>query len=256
MDSEIGKPLFKYGSTMSPRIFLQAEWRYLLMINYEIDPQILLRRVPKGVELDFWEGRCFVSLVGFRFLNTRVKGCWIPFHTNFDEINLRFYVRRETPQGWRRGVVFIKEIVPRRAIALIARRVYNEPYVAHRMRSEILLPLESNLGIIEYQWKSSGRWYSLKAAMSGAAKMSEENSQETFITEHYWGYTSQRDGSTKEYQVEHPRWKLWNAENAVVDCDVGSFYGAEFAASLSQNPSSAFIAEGSEICVHQGIGIE
>src|SRR5262245_9199655 len=117
----------------SPR-FLTAEWRYLAMINYEVDPAILHPYIPRGTELDRWQGRTFVSLVGFLFLKTRVLGLWVPFHSDFEEVNLRFYVRRRAPDGWRRGVVFIREVVPRRAIATVARVFYNENYVARRMR--------------------------------------------------------------------------------------------------------------------------
>jgi uncharacterized protein YqjF (DUF2071 family) len=72
---------------MKPGKFLTAEWRYLAMINYEIDPAILLPHVPRGTELDEWQGKTFVSMVGFHFLNTRVLGVPLPFHRNFAEIN-------------------------------------------------------------------------------------------------------------------------------------------------------------------------
>ena len=101
--------------------FLTAQWRDLLMVNYEVDPSLLADRVPLGTTLDLFEGKCFVSLVGFMFLDTRVMDFLIPFHVNFEEVNLRFYVKRETRTEIRRGVVFIKEIVPRGAIAWVAR---------------------------------------------------------------------------------------------------------------------------------------
>src|SRR3954468_20670393 len=120
-----------------PRIFLAAEWRYLAMLNYQVDPAILHPHLPRGTELDIWNGRHYISLVGFRFLNTRVLGVPIPFHRNFEEVNLRFYVRRKGPEGWRRGVVFIAEIVPRFAIAAVARLFYNENYVALPTRHKL-----------------------------------------------------------------------------------------------------------------------
>ena len=145
--------------------FLTAQWRHLVMLNYEVDPALLTSRVPRGTELDVWNGRTFVSLVGFRFLDTRVLGWRIPFHTNFDEVNLRFYVRHRSGDEWRRGVVFVKEIVPRTAIALVARWAYNEQYVALPMRSEIELPSDSNAarGSMSYSWKWAGRWSELRA---------------------------------------------------------------------------------------------
>src|SRR6185295_273969 len=134
--------------------FLTAEWRHLVMLNYEIDPAILRRFVPRGTELDAWNGKTFVSLVGFLFLNTRVMGLPIPFHENFEEINLRFYVRRKADEGWRRGVVFIKEIVPRAAIAWVARWLYNENYVALPTGHALVRSLDDqkNIESAKYFW--------------------------------------------------------------------------------------------------------
>src|ERR1700694_5344735 len=92
-------------------IFLRAEWRNLAMLNYEVEPALLARFVPNGTELDRWNGKVFVSLVGFCFLKTEICRISIPFHRNFDEVNLRFYVRRREGNEIRRGVVFIREIV-------------------------------------------------------------------------------------------------------------------------------------------------
>ncbi|HKD03053.1 MAG TPA: DUF2071 domain-containing protein, partial [Terriglobales bacterium] len=118
-------------------VFLKADWRNLAMLNYEVEPSVLAAFVPAGTELDRWNGRLFVSLVGFRFLRTRVWGLPIPLHCNFDEVNLRFYVRRMEGSEIRRGVVFIREIVPRRAIATVARNLYGERYVALPMRHRL-----------------------------------------------------------------------------------------------------------------------
>jgi uncharacterized protein YqjF (DUF2071 family) len=121
----------------SGRIFLTAEWRDLVLLNYEVDPGLLVPYVPRGTELDYWNSKAFVSLVGFRFVNTKVFGVPIPLHSNFTEANLRFYVRRREQGEVRRGVVFIREIVPRPAIALVARTFYNENYVTLPMTHTI-----------------------------------------------------------------------------------------------------------------------
>ncbi len=236
-----------------PKQFLTAEWRMLLMLNYEIDPQILQPLVPVGTQLDFWNGKTFVSMVGFRFLKTRVRGWAIPFHTNFDEINLRFYVSRQAEE-LRRGVVFIKEVVPRWAIAQVARWVYNENYVCCPMRSTMPLaesPSEQEQ-TVEYSWKGPSQWNRLSGKYSGTLSLPEPGSEEEFITEHYWGYCSQRDGSTMEYRVAHPQWRVWQAKNVEFDCAVQEFYGSDFTLVLSQKPSSAFIADGSGIEVFAG----
>lgn len=231
--------------------FLDARWVNLAMLNYEIDPGVLMEHVPEGVELDTWDGRAFVSMVGFRFLDARLLGVPILFHRHFDEVNLRFYVRRVCADGVRRGVVFIKEIVPRRAIAWVARRVYNENYAAHEMRHHDGLSSETDPGVA-YEWRVEGRWNRLDVRVEGSPYLPGEVSEEAFITEHYWGYVSQRDGSTVEYRVEHPRWRVWRARRASLDCDVEQLYGAGFVEALSATPSSAFLVEGSPVVVRRG----
>lgn len=237
-------------------VFLTGQWKHLAMLNYEIDPAILRRRVPRGTELDSWQGKTMVSVVGFMFLETCVLGIKIPFHVRFEEVNLRFYVRRKAEEGWRRGVVFIKEIVPRRAIAMAARLFYNENYIARRMRHRVELD-ESTVerGVVEYGWRNAGHWHQLRAVTTGAARPLTGGSEAEFITEHYWGYAAQRDGGTVEYEVEHPRWSVWDVSEHAFDCDAGAVYGAEFVESLSASPSSAFVALGSEITVRRGLRI-
>ena len=232
--------------------FLTAEWKHLAMLNYEIAPSVLKPYVPDGTELDVWNGRHLVSVVGFRFLRTRVLGIPIPFHRNFEEVNLRFYVRHKANDGWRRGVVFIQEIVPRAAIAFMARTFYNEPYVALPMAHRI----EAESGLLhsaEYSWRFGGRQNSLQLTAQGEAQPLQEGSEAEFITEHYWGYNRQRDGSTMEYRVEHPRWRVWDAESARLECEVAELYGPQFKDSLSRPPASAFLAEGSAVTVSRGV---
>lgn len=235
--------------------FLTAQWRHLVMLNYEIDPALVAGRVPRGTEVDFWNGRTFVSLVGFQFLDTRLLGWRIPFHTNFAEVNLRFYVRHKTGAEWRRGVVFIKEIVPRPAVSFVARWVYNENYVTLPMRSTVTLPSVDNsqAGAIGYSWKWGGRWCELAAQFAGQPSPLVAGSEEEFITEHYWGYTVQRNGSALEYGVEHPSWRVWQATDSRFTGDVSTLYGPSFASVLSGRPSSAFVADGSEIVVRRGL---
>ena len=243
--------------TPQPSPFLTAEWRFLAMLNYQIDPALLLPLVPAGTELESWSGKTFVSLVGFRFTHTRLLGLALPFHRDFDEVNLRFYVRRKAPKQWRRGVVFIKEIVPRAAIAWVARRVYNENYVALPMRHDIQLPeAQAEIsGLAKYEWLYREKWNGIAVEFSGAPYLPDESSEEAFITEHYWGYVRQRDGGTVEYQVEHPRWNVWRADGARLECDAAEVYGRGFAGFLNAPPSSALIADGSPVTVRRGLRI-
>jgi uncharacterized protein YqjF (DUF2071 family) len=231
--------------------FLTARWTRLAMLNYEVDPGILRELVPTGTELDLWHGRCFVSVVGFQFLDTRVLGLAIPFHRDFQEVNLRFYVRRIVRDEIRRGVVFVKEIVPRRALAWMANALYHEKYVAMPMSHVDATQTEARS--LAYEWLHDGASCRLAAVLDGDARLPDATSEEAFITEHYWGYTRRRDGGTLEYRVEHPRWRVWNAREPELRCDVARLYGSAFAAHLTARPSSSFVADGSEVLVRRAL---
>jgi len=229
------------------RPFLTAEWRYLVMLNFKVAPQLLAPLVPRGTVLHAWRGDTWVSLVGFRFQRTRVFGVPVPGHGDFPEINLRFYVRPIADT--RRAVVFIREIVPRWLIAVTARRFYNEPYVTRRMRAEAPeRPCESP-GRVTYSWCHEGRWNRFGVTAVGLPGLIRDDSDEEFIAEHYWGYTRQRDGSTVEYAVAHPRWRVWATRDIECDVDLDAEYGPAFAEGLRGGPVSAFLAEGSAVRV-------
>lgn len=231
--------------------FLTAEWRWLAMLNYEVPPEILLRRLPRGVELDLWQGRALVSLVGFRFLHAKVMGMALPGHRDFDEVNLRFYVKRKMPDGWRRGVVFVRELVPRPLIAAVARICYGEPYLAVPMRHRI----EPDGGLprlVEYGWSFRGSACHLRVETDGNPRPLRAGEEAEFITEHYWGYTARRDGSSSEYEVAHPSWRVMDVRDASFSAPVGELYGAEFLEFLQGPPASALLAEGSDVTVYQG----
>ena len=226
--------------------FLTAEWRDLVMANYEVDPSLLGDRIPPGTELDLQEGKCFVSLVGFMFLNTRVLDFLVPFHANFEEVNLRFYVRRETDEEVRRGVVFVKEIVPRRAIALVARRLYGEPYECWSMSNQ------RNEERVTYTWQKGDVTNSISVERGENLGVPAENSHGEFIIEHYWGYTKRGENRIDEYKVEHPKWKLLTTENPKIDVDFGKTYGDNFEFLNGEKPSSILLAKGSNIAVYKG----
>jgi uncharacterized protein YqjF (DUF2071 family) len=175
------------------RKFLTAKWQDLIMVNYEVDPSILERRVPRGTVLDLDNGKCFVSLVGFMFLDTRVLGIPIPFHTDFEEVNLRFYIKREAGGDVRRAVCFVKEIVPRIAIATVARVLYGEPYECWKMGH---IRSDSTVG---YQWSKDGHDNNLSVEIDQDLGVPASDSHGEFIIEHYWGYTARAKGRTAEY---------------------------------------------------------
>jgi uncharacterized protein YqjF (DUF2071 family) len=236
-----------------PRPFLTARWRYLAMLNYRVDAALLRPLVPRGTELDGWRGDAYASVVGFLFRDTRLLGVPVPFHRHFEEVNLRFYVRREEHGELRRAVTFVRELVPRRAIAAVARLAYAEPYRALPMRHRLgaLAPETGAPADVAYEWRQRGGWGRLAVTPVGAAAVPPADAEEAFIAEHYWGYTRQRDGGTVEYRVEHPPWRVWRVSRATLDADLVALYGPEMAAALAGAPASAFLAEGSAVTVHR-----
>jgi uncharacterized protein YqjF (DUF2071 family) len=231
------------------KIFLTAKWEKLAMANYEVNPQILVPYLPNHTELDFFDGKCFVSLVGFMFRNTRLKGIPIPFHQNFEEVNLRFYVRYKEGNAWKRGTVFIKEIVPKFMISLVANTLYEEHYETRPMKHQWKFGPEKL--DVEYLWKT-GKWNKFKISTSTLPVEIKDGSEEEFITEHYWGYTQLKNGKTSEFGVEHPKWQVYNTIDYTIDCNFGLNYGQGFQFLNSEKPNSVFLAEGSEIIVRNG----
>lgn len=227
--------------------FLTAEWRNLAFANYEVNPHILEGLIPKGTFLDLWEGKCFLSLVGFMFKNTKLLGLKIPFHINFEEVNLRFYVKYFHNQQYRRGVVFIKEIVPKVALSFIANKVYHEHYDTMPMKHSWKI-LEDKK-IISYSWKNKDKWQSFSVESKLTEMNIEPGSEEEFITEHYWGYTRVNDQKTFEYEVIHPKWKIYDILNHNISVDFGAIYGYRFKDLNHAVPNSVMLAEGSEITV-------
>lgn len=232
------------------KIFLTAEWQNLIMANYAVDPKHLQPHLPYGTELDLWKGKCYVSLVGFMFKNVKIKGLPIPFHRQFEEVNLRFYVRYQDNGEWKRGVAFISEIVPKAAITFVANTVYGENYstlpMKHRWEER------ANDRLIEYSWKTREGWNDLRVTTAKNPVPLVEGSEEQFITEHYWGYAANGVTKTTEYQVEHPSWRIFPVKDYQINYLPTNFYGEYFDNVVRQKPDSIFMAEGSEVIVRDG----
>lgn len=227
--------------------FLKAEWRKLAIANYAIDPEILTKYLPPKTELDLWNGTCYASLVGFMFLNTKVLGLAIPSHRNFEEVNLRFYVKYQDKDEWKRGVVFIKEIVPKAAITFVANTFYKEHY--QTMKMSHLWEEQENSRLVRYNWifKGTEHSFSVKAALK-PSKI-PIGSESEFITEHYWGYSKSSDTKTVEYEVTHPRWDAYEVFEHEINVDFAAVYGNDFAILTKMEPTSVMLAEGSLITV-------
>ena len=227
--------------------FLTAEWKHLLFLNYEVEPDVLQPYLPKDVELDLYNGRCLVSRVGFLFLKTKLRGIGFPFHRNFEEFNLRFYVRRNEGDSFKRGVVFVKEIVPRRMITWVAYSLYGEQYFYHPMK-HVIRQTESGIDV-GYSFKINGEWNEITATADNIKRPLITGTEEEFITEHYWGYTKTRKGATSEYQVHHPRWNMHQVNNHSVYVNTDALYGKQWRRYLSAKPTSVFLADGSPVTI-------
>ncbi len=227
--------------------FLTAEWNDLALINYEINPEILQKYVPIGTELDLWNSKCYISLIGFMFENVKVLGVKIPFHVNFEEVNLRFYVKRFEDGKWKRGTVFIKEIVPKHAVTLVANTLYKERYQTLKMRNSRTQNESSKT--FKYEWKKDSKWNSITMNTAKSAIPIDLNSEAEFITEHYFGYTKYNEKTTIEYEVTHPRWQQLEVIDTKIDVNFNSIYGDDFTFLQNIKPTSTFLALGSKITI-------
>ena len=225
--------------------FLTAAWKNLALINYSIDPSILKPYLPYGVELDTFNGIHYLSLVGFMFRDTSVLGIKIPFHVNFPEVNLRFYVKYNDLGKWKRGVVFLSEIVPKYAVAFIANSIYRENY--RRMPMRVTEEISEQRISTSYEWKFRDNWNQLAVSAPNQPIVLQDGSEEEFITEHFWGYAKYSAEEASEYQVKHPRWNTFNVDSYNIECDFSSLYGKAFSTLNKQEPVSVFFAEGSAI---------
>lgn len=236
---------------MPQRQFLKAKWANLLMVNYEVDPAVLQQHLPPGTVLDTWQGKALVSMVGFLFHETSMLGIRWPFHINFEEVNLRFYVRYFDGQQWKRGAVFISEIVPKYMIAMVANNLYNEHYKAMPMRHSIT-SIDAAHTYFLYEWRYKGRWNKLGGTVNNERRPIAPGSAEEFIFEHYWGYNKLTESKTIEYQVEHVSWQTGEVTDFIFESDIARLYGKEFEPWLTQKPQSMFFADGSDVVVRAG----
>ncbi|MEM6515396.1 MAG: DUF2071 domain-containing protein [Bacteroidota bacterium] len=222
--------------------FLTAYWKNLLFINFEIDPKVLEPFVPKGTELDFYNGKCYVSVVGFMFMDAKVLGIKLPGHVNFEEVNLRFYVKC----GERRGTVFIKEIVPKPLITFVAKYFYHEHYATSKMRHHWKETNDSKM--FQYEWQVKNKWQKISATTKTKPSKIVLNSMDEFITEHYFGYTKYKN-KTFQYEVVHPIWEILEVKDHSVDMDFELNYGKPFSILNQMEPTSVILARGSEVTV-------
>lgn len=236
-----------YSTDSEKQSFMKAEWNDLLFINYEINPAVLEKYIPKGTEIDLFNNKCYISVIGFMFEDVKVMGMKIPYHINFEEVNLRFYVKRFEDGIWKRGVVFVKEIVPKHAITFVANTLYNEQYQTLPMRNE--RTCKDNQLNFKYEWKKNDSWNSIAVQTEKELLPIDEHSEAEFISEHYYGYSISPRKKTVEYEVKHPRWQQYKVIDYSINVDFKTTYGDEFSFLQTLKPASCFVAKGSKISI-------
>jgi uncharacterized protein len=227
--------------------FLTARWENLVMANYAVEPHILLPYLPKGTKLDFFEGKTYVSLVGFMFKNTKIFGLPAFGLGTFEEINLRFYVTRKDGNTIKRGVVFINETIPYKIVAWVANYLYKEHYIAIPTKHYWNITTENKE--IRYSWKMNNKWNYVNLNAKTQKQMIQKASIEEYIFEHYFGYTKVSESKTLEYGIKHPRWQINEIKNCDINCNFDEMYGIDFAFLNNKKPDTIMLAEGSEIAV-------
>ena len=236
-----------------------ATWRDLAVLAYEADSGALQQRLPRGLSLDLWQGKCLVSLVGLRFLNSKVLGIPLPFFGSYPEVNFRFYVRRDAGQELRHGVVFIRQVVPHRLTALTARLIYHEQFAAMKLSCSAGINSGeapaggSSLPRVEYGWSGHGGEGHMAVWDLQPPALPQPDSIEEFVTQRHWGYGAQPDGSTLEYRVSRPTWEVSQARQSALGSTGEPWFGAEFDHALRGTPICALYAQGSEASIHRGV---
>ena len=228
-------------------IFLKANWENIIMANYPIDPKILEPFLPKGVELDLFNGKAYISLVGFMLKKTKLFNIPIPYLGTFEEINLRFYVIRKEGNTIKRGVVFINETIPYPIVAWMANKLYKEHYTVVPTKHEITN--RSTIKKVNFEWLLNKKWNSIYVEASNESAAMKKDTLEQFIYEHYYGYTKIDESQTEEYKLQHPSWKTNEVLDYKIDCDFKAMYGNTFSILNFTKPEAVFIADGSLVKV-------
>ena len=234
------------------KVLMTAKFSELVAVNFAIDPKILEPRVPRGLELDFYNDETYVSLICMMLRDVRVWGIPIHIATGFEEINLRFYVRRREGDGYRRGCCFIKDYVSSGAAAWILGSLFKAEFQKLKMK-------HSNSGFdgapesvpsVDYQWKVGDHWNRLRIKARSRIQKTSRDTKHGFILMHDNEY-SQRDGKTLEDRASRPAWTIWDAAQANFECDVKNLFGREFQRALSRRPASVFVTGGSDVTIYR-----
>ncbi len=182
-----------------------VDWTDLMFHHFEVDSVELQKKVP--FELDLYEGKAYVSLVGFHSSKLWLDKCgkWTryvnaPFATH-DFLNLRTYVKH----GGEAGIYFLTEFVNRKVSVLLGRMVYGLPY--HRGTIHYSHHLgENNWGSVKDCRAGVSLAYESGSPSSGDLCICNTGTLEEFLCEKYTAYTSLNE-NTLVFRILHEPWK-------------------------------------------------
>ena len=234
------------------KVLMTARFSEVVAVNFQIDPKVLAPRIPKGLELDFYKGETYVSLVAMMLRDVRVWGIPIHIATGFEELNMRFYVRRKDGDGYQRGACFIKDYVSSGAAAWILGSLFKADFHKIKMKHDNTGFADDGESVpsVDYRWKVGDHWNRLRIKARSKVQKTGSDTKVGFILNHNNEYSS-RKGKTLEYRATHPTWTVWDAAQANFTCDVKTLFGQEFEKPLSKRPASVFVASGSDFTIYK-----
>lgn len=226
---------------------LTCKWKKLAFANYIVPPEVVEKHLPPFTEIDYFNENCFVSLVGFQFKDVEIAGIKVPFHTDFEEINLRFYVKRFDGENWRKGTVFLSEIADKVALSTLANSLLRENYKTLPTKQEVRK--QANEWKAGYFWQFNSTWQYIKVTADATPLPTKKGSETEFIIHRLWGYGKHNEEVTNEYNISHPRWNTYKIKDYSVNVDFAKIFGPEFSILGAATPHSVILAEGSSISV-------
>ena len=182
--------------------FMAQKWENLLFLHWPVSKESLESTIPEDLEVDLFEGEAWLSVVGFRLSELRIKPfVQIPWK-DFSELNLRTYVR---DQAGRRGVWFYSLDSSDLLAVVGARLLYGLNYryasIDHNQKNDF----------IEYTSETKSKRGGIKGSISSSSpamkmvgEMAKAGTLNYFLLERYrfWSKQTYR-GKLSSAQVRH-----------------------------------------------------
>jgi hypothetical protein len=223
---------------------MTASWKRLINMTYAVSPELLLPHVPAGVTLDCIDGKAFVGLVPFSFENVTMNRLRIPFHQSFPEINLRFYVKHRLG----RGVVFLRECAPKRAVVWLARKKYNEPYCCKKMKEKVRMFTDGTFSVAHSLW-SNGIKNTVEVTARTTPVFPDKNSSAHYFKELELGFGIAHNKQTMLYRIHHPEWEVFPVVSYALNMNFGAVFGEKWAFLSAEKPLDVSLVKGSAVTV-------